>query len=266
MNIKKFKGDEFLIRFDFENRIEHFYSARYYYVNNSIFGDYDLRDITSDFTEEEMEQINKQKDTETYYYDSKGNLITQYPTDISYTFNIKEKETGKLKKIFRFIEYEPFCEGLYSMKKEQFGLYLIRFLNTDFSNFESAFNGFFKYYGFSIFAFKGETSMLNKEEYVGEEFLSEISKIYNYNKEDLIYIQKKYKEIVYYIYFDEKYKKYSNYYKLYAYTLFYDLSEYVLKPVNLSIFSDEENNIFFDPGDEIIRLLSTSTFIFFRKM
>jgi hypothetical protein len=106
--------------------------------------------------------------------------------------------------------------------KERFGDMLIRFLNTDFSTFESSYNNFFYAYGFELIKDNAPyNGMLGR--YNSEFELVEVLKKTFENAKDVLYgLQYEYKEFVNYLYNlngNEELKNHSAYAKFVAYMI-----------------------------------------------
>lgn len=91
---------------------------------------------------------------------------------------------------------------LYFPFNEKLGLLLLRFLNADLSNYETAYKTFFYAYGFEILKdlSDGYISELSNNYGSDEEYLKVTNRIFEYLKENLINLQYELKEAVTYIY------------------------------------------------------------------
>ena len=91
---------------------------------------------------------------------------------------------------------------LYYPFAQRFGLLLLKFLNADLSNYETAYKDFFYAYGFEILRDIDEYSNFElKGRYEDDKtYLKETKKIYDIMKEQLIYIQENIQNAVDYIY------------------------------------------------------------------
>lgn len=90
---------------------------------------------------------------------------------------------------------------------EKIGEFFMKFLNTNFLDFETAYNDFYYYYGFEfLFIYSNKIKQFNiKDNRVSKE---ELELLHNDVVENIISIQKDYRDIVEFIYkLDEKYKK-----------------------------------------------------------
>ena len=107
------------------------------------------------------------------------------------------------------IEKTPFV--VHTPYVEKIGTFLMRFLNTDFSCFEKAFDSFYCYYGIE-FVDCYEPKELKKEYETEQILFDELKKVHNSRSEDFIKIQKDFKNLVDFIYNlnnNNEYDKYS---------------------------------------------------------
>lgn len=92
--------------------------------------------------------------------------------------------------------------SIYFPFHEKFGLFLLRFLNADFSNYETANKTFFYAYGFEILKDLDENYKFNLKQNYGsnEEYLKATIKIFEDLKDKIIEIQAEFNNAVTYIY------------------------------------------------------------------
>lgn len=160
-------------------------------------------------------------------YDNK--MLTLY-------WNEDEKTDNGLK--FPANAYYPFHEKL--------GLLLLRFLNANFKNFDSAYKDFFFAYGFEILKdLNGDYKFEMKNNYGSDEaYLKAVKKIYNDLKEDIIAVQLQFIHAITYIYNTgeiEKLEKYT-YTQRYAVYLIKQLGQLHKYNKNNSIIKDSYSN------------------------
>lgn len=145
-------------------------------------------------------------------------LYLELEKDISKTKLNKKKEIIK----------QP--STIYIHYAESIGMLLIKFLNADFSSFESAYNTFFYAYGFELI--KEYTSYIyskNDEHISDAEFINMIEDIYNTSVDDLLEWQDNFKKCVDFVYNlngNEELKEQSIYSKFVAYTIKNDIYTY----------------------------------------
>lgn len=106
------------------------------------------------------------------------------------TFNSIATHELQNKEVFKspFIRFTPYVERL--------GIMLVRFLNTDFSDFTDAYDNFYYSFGIELLEIYSEKFKLN-DEYSSEElFLNAFKRLHENIKSNIISIQKDFKKIV----------------------------------------------------------------------
>lgn len=156
--------------------------------------------------------FNKEKREEYYstpMYTYKTNATTDYDNRLMHiSFNKK----AKIEKAEEGLKYPG---NLYCPYVERFGMFLLRFLNANLDTFETAYETFFYAYGFEILKDIDENCTFElKGKYKGnEEYINEITKIYNNLQYQLQNIQEEMQEFVNYVYNinnKEELKEYTN--------------------------------------------------------
>ena len=112
---------------------------------------------------------------------------------------------------------------IYIHYAESIGMFLIRFLNADFSSFETAYNTFFYAYGFELIKEYTPYIYSKNGDYITDtEFINMIKDIYNISVDNLLEWQSNFRKCVDFVYNlngNEKLKEYSPYSKFVAYTI-----------------------------------------------
>lgn len=156
--------------------------------------------------------FNKEKREEYYstpMYTYKTNATTDYDNRLMHiSFNKK----AKIEKAEEGLKYPG---NLYCPYVERFGMFLLRFLNANLDTFETAYETFFYAYGFEILKDIDEncTFELKGKYKDNEEYINEITKIYNNLQYQLQNIQEEMQEFVNYVYNinnKEELKEYTN--------------------------------------------------------
>lgn len=156
--------------------------------------------------------FNKEKREEYYstpMYTYKTNTTTDYDNKL---MNISFNKKAKIEKAEEGLKYPG---NLYCPYVERFGMFLLRFLNANLDTFEIAYETFFYAYGFEILKDIDENCTFElKGKYKGhEEYINEITKIYNNLQYQLQNIQEEMQEFVNYVYNinnKEELKEYTN--------------------------------------------------------
>ncbi len=156
--------------------------------------------------------FNKEKREEYYstpMYTYKTNTTTDYDNKL---MNISFNKKAKIEKAEEGLRYPG---NLYCPYVERFGMFLLRFLNANLDTFETAYETFFYAYGFEILKDIDEncTFELKGKYKDNEEYINEITKIYNNLQYQLQNIQEEMQEFVNYVYNinnKEELKEYTN--------------------------------------------------------
>lgn len=101
-----------------------------------------------------------------------------------------------------FVAFTPYVEKL--------GTFLMRFLNTDFSSFEKAFDSFYCYYGIE-FVDCCDPKRLKKEYETEEILFEELKKVHNLRSKGFIKMQQDFKNLVDFLYNLNTNNEYENY-------------------------------------------------------
>lgn len=100
------------------------------------------------------------------------------------TYKLQDREVLK----YPFIRFTPYVERL--------GLMLVRFLNTDFSNFTNAYDNFYYVFGTELLEIYSKSFKLNNKYSSEELLLNAFKKLHENIKDKVISIQKDYKKII----------------------------------------------------------------------
>lgn len=151
-----------------------------------------------------MKELPKDKYKGFYIWFDKDKKIGYYTTSM-YLYNIDyklDKEDNGLELFYKKCNFDGVRKQLNweFPFKENLGLMLTRFLNTDFNDFESAYKTFFFAYGFEYLKeYAPNVHLLNtyKKE---KDLVKALKELFEKVKEDLIYLQKSFREAVDQIY------------------------------------------------------------------
>lgn len=125
-------------------------------------------------------------------------FISRMTTNSISNYELRNEEISK----WPFIRFTPYVEKL--------GVMLVRFLNTDFSNFIDAYDNFYYAYGVELLECYSKSFKL-KDNYTTEKLLlDDFKSFHKYIKNDLEIIQKDFKEVVNFLYNLNGNKKYKN--------------------------------------------------------
>lgn len=132
--------------------------------------------------------------TPLYFYHIKSIQGTNYRRAyIELKKDISKAEPSKVE-----ISKEP--TSLYAPYIERFGMFLIKLLNADFSNFETAYNTFFYAYGFELLKKYSPGAEL-KSKYSSEvELINNLKEIYEDSLEELLKVQNDFRHCVDFLY------------------------------------------------------------------
>lgn len=190
------------------------------------------------------------KDELTIWFNGKKRKEFYYAPIFRYKTNLTCKKGNYFQSV-NLVNNQDYDKIYYSTQEipnpyeEEFGTLLIRYLNADFSSFETAYYTFFCYYGFSILKKYNESISLTDFFDSKEHFFKTFEPIFQKLKSILIKTQKKYKECVNFIYDIENkaHTEYTTFEKFTSCVLQNNLLKYSenIKILNLSQFN---NNVF----------------------
>ena len=137
--------------------------------------------FNSQFFLGELENVNKEDFL-------KLKFISRMTTNSIAGYELKNEEVSK----WPFIRFTPYVEKL--------GLMLIRFLNTDFSDFINSYDNFYYPYGIELLE-QYSKSFKFKDKYSSEKFLlDDFRDFHKHIKNDVSVIQKDFKEAINFLY------------------------------------------------------------------
>ncbi len=200
--------------------------------------------------------FNKEKRKEYYstpMYTYKTNTKTDFENKL---MNISFNKKAKIEKNEEGLKYPG---NLYCPYVEKFGMFLLRFLNANLENFGTAYETFFFAYGFEILKDIDEEYKFElKGKYASnEEYISEVTKIYNNLQYQLQNIQEEMQNFVNYVYNinnEESLKEYTPSQRFAVYLIknkgqayLYNKNDNVIKDSyankNLEFMGDSEENL-----------------------
>ncbi len=200
--------------------------------------------------------FNKEKREEYYstpMYTYKTNTKTDFENKL---MNIYFNKKAKIEKNEEGLKYPG---NLYCPYVEKFGMFLLRFLNANLESFETAYETFFFAYGFEILKDIDEEYKFElKGKYASnEEYISEVTKIYNNLQYQLQNIQEEMQNFVNYVYNinnEESLKEYTPSQRFAVYLIknkgqayLYNKNDSVIKDSyankNLEFMGDSEENL-----------------------